>query len=140
MIEVPNPIVGTRVLLRPYRDGDGAALNEAVAFSLDHLKRWMPWAQECPTIEDSEEVVRKNKARWHTREDLTMGIWNCEETRVLGGSGLHRIDWVSRTGKSFPHTFPHRWIILLILAQEKDNSPELRVWAAQNRHAGAPAF
>ena len=93
LIDVPNPIVGERVLLRAYRPGDGPALNEAVILSLDHLKPWMPWAQKPPSIQESEETARRLHARWQSREDLTVGIWNLEQTRLLGGSGLHRIDW-----------------------------------------------
>jgi len=49
MIDWPAALASERLLLRAPRAGDGAALNEAVAQSLDELKPWLPWAQSTPT-------------------------------------------------------------------------------------------
>jgi RimJ/RimL family protein N-acetyltransferase len=96
LIDIPERLVGDRVVVRAYRPGDGIALNEAILASLDHLRPTMPFAQSAPTIEESEDVVRRFRAKWILREDIGMGIWNPQETRVLGGTGLHRIDWEAR--------------------------------------------
>lgn len=87
-----------RCVIRRYRPGDGPLLNEAVAASRDHLKPWMPWVQEEQTPEESEELVRKFHANWlWPRTDMTMGIFDLNESRLLGGTGLHRIDWNLRS-------------------------------------------
>ncbi len=45
-------------------------------------------------------MIRKpppGAARWQTREDLMVGIWDRATGRYLGGSGLHRVDWAVPT-------------------------------------------
>ena len=90
---LPEELVGERVLVRPYRPGDGTALFEAVDESREHLRPWMPWAEQHRTSDDSEAYARRSHARWLLREDLSMGFWERDTNRYLGGSGLHRIDW-----------------------------------------------
>jgi ribosomal-protein-serine acetyltransferase len=91
--ELPAQLVGERVLLRPYRAGDGQALWEAVDESREHVLPWLPWAGQHTAPADSEAWVRKSQAKWILREDLGMGVWERETGRYLGGIGLHRIDW-----------------------------------------------
>src|SRR5690348_7131982 len=93
MMEVPEEMVGARVLLRPYRAGDGAALWDAVEESRDHIVPWLPWGDTHKTPEDSEAFARRNAAKWILREDLSLSIWDRVSGRYLGGTGLHRIDW-----------------------------------------------
>ncbi|HZT42355.1 MAG TPA: GNAT family N-acetyltransferase [Chthonomonadaceae bacterium] len=91
--ELPEELVGKRVIVRPYRPGDGAALFEAIDESREHLAPWMPWTKEHKTPDDSEAYARRSQARWLLREDLGVGLWERETGRYLGGSGLHRIQW-----------------------------------------------
>ena len=84
-------------MLRAPRPGDGAALNAAVLDSLDALRPWMPWAQTAPTLEASEAVAREAHGKFLLRSDLVFSLWlhdgQGRETQLVGGSGLHRIDW-----------------------------------------------
>ena len=91
--DLPGELTGPRVLLRPLRPGDGAAIFEAVAESREQISPWLPWVEKTQSREDSEETARRGAARWLTREDLMAGIWERETNRFLGGSGLHRINW-----------------------------------------------
>ncbi len=91
--ELPDELIGERVLLRPYRAGDGKALWEAVEESRDHILPWLPWSDTHKTPAESEALVRKFHAEWIRREDLPMGIWRRSDGRFLGGTGLHRIHW-----------------------------------------------
>jgi RimJ/RimL family protein N-acetyltransferase len=61
--------------------------------SIDELRRWMSWARERPTVEDSEKLVRLATARFLLREDLWMLMFLKGEDTLVGGIGLHRIDW-----------------------------------------------
>lgn len=90
---LPEQLLGERVLLRPYRAGDGKALFEAVDESREHILPWMPWGSQHGSVADSEGMVRKWHSRWILREDLALGVWEQATGRYLGGSGLHRIDW-----------------------------------------------
>jgi ribosomal-protein-serine acetyltransferase len=91
--ELPDQLLGEKVLLRPYRAGDGQALFEAVDESREHILPWMPWGSQHVTVADSEALVRKWHAKWILREDLTLGVWDRTTGRYLGSIGLHRIDW-----------------------------------------------
>src|SRR5262245_66348773 len=53
----------------------------------------MPWARQTPTVEESEENVRRAHAKWILREDLRLSMWEKSTTTFIGGVGLHRINW-----------------------------------------------
>lgn len=93
LIDLPDSLEGPRVLLRPYRAGDGLAMFEAVDESRDHLSPWLPWVSGHGSPTDSEATARRCLAQWITREDLTMGMWDRASGRYLGGTGLHRMNW-----------------------------------------------
>lgn len=97
LIDVPERLLTRRLVLRCPRPGDGPAFNEAVTVSLDELRPWMPWAQTAPTLDDSEANARGAQAKFLQRTDLVFAIWEHDgqgvETRLVGGTGLHRIDW-----------------------------------------------
>lgn len=98
LIEVPEKIETQRLLLLAPRAGVGPALNEAIVETQEQLKRWMPWAQQLPTIDDTEAVVRRQIAAFVLREDLPFQIYSREAQgrRLLGAMGLHRFDWAAR--------------------------------------------
>ena len=91
--DLPEVIVGERVLLRPYRPGDGEAIWQAVDESRASLRPWLPWVDATKTVADSEMAARRAAGRWLLREDLTVGVWERATGSLLGGSGLHRMDW-----------------------------------------------
>lgn len=93
LLDFPDHFESARLLIRCPRAGDGAALHEAVIESLDELRPWMPWAAQPPSVADEEALARRAHARWLLREDLMLILLDKANGRVLGGSGLHRIDW-----------------------------------------------
>lgn len=97
LIDLPPTLTGEKVVVRPWRAGDGAALFEAVQESLDHVRPWLPWGPLHQTPESSEVFVRRWRSRWDLREDLPAGIWDRHTERLAGGCGLHRIDWTAKT-------------------------------------------
>jgi RimJ/RimL family protein N-acetyltransferase len=93
LLELPAEVAGERIVLRPFRDEDAPALWEAVDASRRQLRRWMPWVKDHNSPDYSRDYVRRMQAKWILREDLPMGIWRRTDNRLLGASGLHRIDW-----------------------------------------------
>ena len=93
LFDIPLPIYTPRLLLRPPQPGDGPELNRAIIESFDALSVWMPWAKTPPSIEDSEENVRRAYAKWILREDLRISIFDKTTGKLAGSSGLHRINW-----------------------------------------------
>ncbi|HEV2582118.1 MAG TPA: GNAT family protein [Ktedonobacteraceae bacterium] len=84
---------GERVIVRPYRESDAQALQEAVAESRDNLRPWMPFADEHQTVDESRDWIIHQIAGWLTRESLVVGFWDAATQRYLGGSGYHVRDW-----------------------------------------------
>jgi len=72
-------------------------LNAAVIESFDTLKLYMPWASEKPSLEDSEEVVRREAAHWilkpKTDPELMLLILEKNSYDLIGATGYHNIDW-----------------------------------------------
>ena len=93
LLEIPDSFQTERLIIRAPRAGDGAAVNEAVRESLEHLRPWMPWADHEPSVDESEESVRRGAARWILREDLWLLLFRKSDGMYVGGSGLHRMDW-----------------------------------------------
>ncbi len=93
LVDVPEQIDTDRLFIRPPRAGDGAAINVAIRESFDELKPWMPWAQEIPSIEQSEVFARESAARFARRVDLPLLLFDRSNDQLIGASGLHRIDW-----------------------------------------------
>jgi len=100
LIDIPERLEGERVVLLAPRAGLGAELAVVVAQSLSHLRPWMVWAQEAPTAESAELVVRRMQAEFIARRDLAWQLYarraDGSPGRLLGGTGLHRIDWAVR--------------------------------------------
>lgn len=100
LVDVPERIETDRLILRCPQPGDGATVNAAICDSLDDLRPYMPWAQTAPTLDESEALARRDQAKFRLRTDLVMLIFerNADglEGRLLGSSGMHRIDWDAR--------------------------------------------
>lgn len=100
LIDIPTRIDTDRLVLRCPQPGDGAAVHAAECESLAELLPWMPWAREGKPPEEAEAWCRRAQARYLLREDLAMLIFERDalgrEGALVGGTGLHRIDWALR--------------------------------------------
>jgi RimJ/RimL family protein N-acetyltransferase len=93
LLDIPMPITTARLQLRPPQAGDGAELNAAILETYEDLQVWMPWARQRPSLEESEENVRRAQAKWILREDLRLSIFDRATGRLAGSTGLHQIQW-----------------------------------------------
>jgi RimJ/RimL family protein N-acetyltransferase len=78
-----------RYLLRQFRAGDAKVLALAVGQSLEHLRPWMPWADD----ESADEHFQRRRLRGvqhkaATGEEWQYGLFPTDEERVLGSFGL----------------------------------------------------
>lgn len=96
LFNIPESFESKRLLIRAPQWGDGAAVNEAVAESIEQLRPWMPWAQKMPTLEDSETDIRNARLKFLERTDLRLLLTLKETGQIIGCSGLHRINWEAR--------------------------------------------
>ena len=86
----PYRLETDRLVVRCYDPRDAPLLKDAVDRSRDHLWPWMPWTPAEP--EELQVVVdrlRSFRARFDADEDWIYGIFDRDESRVLGGTGLH---------------------------------------------------
>jgi RimJ/RimL family protein N-acetyltransferase len=79
-----------RLVLRCWDIKDAALLQSAAAESKEHLLPFMPWAADEPQpVEIKAERIRRFRGKFDLSEDFVYGIFDSEETRALGGTGLH---------------------------------------------------
>ena len=83
-------IVTSRVVVRCWELADAAILKKAIDSSTSHLRPWMPWATIEPApIDDRLEFLRQSRGKFDLGQDFTYGIFDKNETEVIGGTGLH---------------------------------------------------
>ncbi len=93
LLDFPESFESNRLTIRAPRAGDGAEVNAAVRETFDDLKVWMPWAQQMPTLEESESFVRRSQSEFLARDDLMLLLFLKGTNTMVGSSGLHRINW-----------------------------------------------
>lgn len=93
LIDFPSVFYSERLLIRMPMPGDGRVVYKAIENSLNELKPFMPFAHFEQTLEDVEENIRDAHAKFLTREDLRLLLFNRETGEFIGSSGLHRINW-----------------------------------------------
>jgi RimJ/RimL family protein N-acetyltransferase len=90
---IPNPayrIETKRMVIRCYHPSDAKLLEQSVMESLEHLKPWMVWAHNEPvSLEARTKAVQSFRGKFDLGENYIYGIFNADETRLLGGTGLH---------------------------------------------------
>jgi len=79
-----------RLVLRCWHPMDAPLLKAAIDANLEHLRPWMIWAQYEPEdLQTKIERLRRYRGEFDLGQDFPYGIFNREETQVLGSSGLH---------------------------------------------------
>lgn len=87
----PERIELRDAVLRALRVDDAAALARAVGESLDHLRPWMPWADE----RSADSAFQRDRLRgiveqWRRGEAYEYGLFTPDESGVVGAFGLMR--------------------------------------------------
>jgi RimJ/RimL family protein N-acetyltransferase len=79
-----------RLVIRCWSPPDAPLLREAIADSLAELAAWMPWVHGEPApVDDHLDRLRRFRGQFDLGHDYVYAILDPDETRVLGGSGLH---------------------------------------------------
>lgn len=93
LIDVPYSFETERLAIRGPLPGDGPRIRAAVMESHEALKQWMPWAVTVDSEEEYEVRAREGRLRYLAHEDLWMMLLLKGTNTIVGGSGLHRINW-----------------------------------------------
>ena len=83
--EIELPTVGAR--LRRHHVDDLDAVHEAIELSRDHLRPWMPWADQ--TRQETGEFLERSVAEWDAGHDFGYIAIDDADRSVVGGTGLH---------------------------------------------------
>lgn len=79
-----------RLVLRCWDPGDAPRVNAASAESAEHLRTFLPWAANYPQdLQVTLDQMRTFRGSFDLGQDFVYGIFSSDETRVLGGTGLH---------------------------------------------------
>lgn len=80
-----------RLVIRCWNPADVDMLKAAIEVNIDHLRPWLSFARiEPEDLQAKIERMRQWRARFDRDEDYTYGIFEPQETRVVGGTGLHK--------------------------------------------------
>jgi RimJ/RimL family protein N-acetyltransferase len=86
----PYRIETERLVIRCYEPRDAPLLKEAVDSSIEHLRPWMPWIRfEPQTVAEKVELMRSFRGQFDLGQDYIYGVFDRDESRLVGGSGLH---------------------------------------------------
>jgi RimJ/RimL family protein N-acetyltransferase len=86
----PYRIETERLVIRCYEPRDAPLLKDAVDSSLEHLRPWMPWAEDEPqTIEQKTDLLKLFRSEFDTGENFIYGTFSADETEQVGATGLH---------------------------------------------------
>lgn len=86
----PYRIETERLVIRCYDPRDAPLLKDAVERSREHLWPWMDWTPAEPEpLNDVVQRLRSFRAQFDADENWIMGVFDRDESRILGGTGLH---------------------------------------------------
>ncbi|MGH7809134.1 MAG: GNAT family N-acetyltransferase [Candidatus Binatia bacterium] len=90
---ISNPayrIETKRLVVRCYHPSDAPSLAASINESLERLRPWMPWAHSEPSsLEEMVKRLQRFRGQFDLGQDFIYGVFDPEETRLLGGTGLH---------------------------------------------------
>lgn len=95
LLDLPEQIVTSRLILRPYRAGDGPAYFAVCQRNRDHLlpfERGNP-ALDVHTVEEAEVLVRRFAAEWAARAAFFLGAWERETQAFAAQLYVGPVNW-----------------------------------------------
>lgn len=93
LFDFPYSFDTERLTVRGPLPGDGLLIRQAVVESQEALVPWMPWAVDIMSEVDYEARARDGQLKFLAREDLWMMMLLKGTDTIVGGTGLHRMDW-----------------------------------------------
>ena len=90
---IPGPayrIHTRRLVLRCWEPADASLAKATIDVNIQHLLPWLPWAAGHPQdLQEHIERLRTWRSKFDQGQDFVYGVFDRDETCVLGGSGLH---------------------------------------------------
>jgi ribosomal-protein-serine acetyltransferase len=94
LLDVPTEFSSERLLMRPYRQGEGGMYYQMWRSNWEHLYEFLPQDQiGVQNEQDSEVVLHKHMADWIMRNLFIFGIWEKATGAYVGESYLANPNW-----------------------------------------------
>lgn len=95
LIDLPEVIETSRLLLKIPKAGYGPKVHEAILDGYDDYIKWLCWPSTQPTIEAVEEDCRKHHAEFITRECIRYILIEKETSHIVGRCAYapHQVIW-----------------------------------------------
>ena len=93
LLDIPEKLETARLTLCVPGAGDGPVMNAGIQDSLEALQRWMPWAQDGQTVEQSELFARESAFQFIRRDTLNYMMSTKTNPQFIGMIGLFDFDW-----------------------------------------------
>ena len=83
-------IESERLVIRCYDPKDALLLQKSIQESVEHLRPWLPWVKTEPEeLKVKIERLRMFRAKFDLSENYIYGVFDPNETELIGGTGLH---------------------------------------------------
>jgi RimJ/RimL family protein N-acetyltransferase len=97
-LKLPTHIVGSRIALLAYQDGDAQTMFDLTQRNRDMLEHWMYWAAGMRTLESFHDWVASTQQDWRERKEFCFGIVPIEQfsqgkRAIVGGVSLFNANW-----------------------------------------------
>jgi ribosomal-protein-serine acetyltransferase len=95
LIDLPEKLETPRLIVRPYRAGDGEGYHAACLRCKRHLlpfERGNP-ALDVETVDDAEALVRRFAAYWAARDCFFLGAWDKATGEFVAQIYVGAVDW-----------------------------------------------
>jgi ribosomal-protein-serine acetyltransferase len=93
LLEIPEQFETKRLILRAPKIGDGVMVNKAIRESIQSLRQWLKWASNIPEVDETEENVRVNRAKFLLRERFVFYIMDKSSNEFIGTCSFVKVDW-----------------------------------------------
>lgn len=91
LYEIDTAVLGEKVLVRRWREGDGKVFYELTAENSSSIREYFPFlAYDLSNIEKSELYVRKMLIQWLKQKSFSFGIWDKVEMNLVGYLDISR--------------------------------------------------
>jgi RimJ/RimL family protein N-acetyltransferase len=94
LLDIPEQFQSDRLRMRGVLPGDGESVFQATLETFDQLKQWFgAWAKDVPTLEATEEAVRKARCDFLERNRLVYNCYLKANDTLIGRGWFIDINW-----------------------------------------------
>jgi RimJ/RimL family protein N-acetyltransferase len=90
---LPLPRETERLVLRPPSPGCAETIQRAIEETFEDLQRWMPWASQLQSLEETRDFLSVAERRFFEGEDFAVSAFLKQTGEFVLSTGLHPRNW-----------------------------------------------